>query len=69
MTYAELSARMSSTEMEMWYGLEMLRQEECPNCGVEPKELMEYTTVKVKCPVCKHESARVKRYDEKIGLR
>lgn len=69
MTYAELQARMSSTELELWYGYAMLKQDECPNCGVEPRDMMEYATVEVKCPVCKHQHARVRRHDEKMGLR
>lgn len=66
MTYAELSAKMSSTELEIWFGLAMLRQDECPNCGVEPVDMMDYTTEPMKCPVCKHEHHKVKRYSSSM---
>lgn len=52
---------MSSAEFELWMGLQLLRQDECPECGVEPKDLMEFETVKFHCPVCNHDSFRVKR--------
>lgn len=63
MTYAEMSAKVSSTELELWFGLALLRQDECPNCGIEPRDLMDYTTETIRCPVCKHEHAKVKKFE------
>jgi hypothetical protein len=54
MTLAELGERMSSAEFAMWLAEEALRADECPFCGVEPRDLSEYEIHDIKCPVCKH---------------
>lgn len=58
---------MSAAEFEMWKARELIRQHECPYCGVETKEFMEYDVVEVKCPVCKTKYHRMKRYGAKDG--
>jgi endogenous inhibitor of DNA gyrase (YacG/DUF329 family) len=50
--------------MELWIAYDMVKSEECPNCGVEPRELMEWEMVHVKCPICKQSHGRVKRWGE-----
>jgi len=54
MTLAELGERMSSAEFSMWLAEEALRADECPFCGVEPRDLSEFEVHDIKCPVCKH---------------
>lgn len=61
MTLAEMGQRMSSTELELRYALALLRQDECPNCGVEPRDMMDFETTKQHCPVCGHDYEKVKR--------
>ena len=61
MTLGEFSTRMSSAEIELRYALALLRQDECPNCGVEPIDMMEYETTTQHCPVCSHDYEKVKR--------
>lgn len=63
MTYAELTSKMSSAEFELWMALAQVRSTECPSCGHEARELMEWDIVEVKCPVCKHTYGRVKRLE------
>jgi Zn finger protein HypA/HybF involved in hydrogenase expression len=41
-------------------GLMLLEQEECPNCGVAVRDMMQYETVNVHCPICKHDYFRVR---------
>jgi len=60
MTYAELQAKMSNQEFELWMALAMVRGEECPNCGREARELMEWELHTIKCPICKHEYEKVR---------
>jgi predicted Zn-ribbon and HTH transcriptional regulator len=59
MTYAELSANMSSTEFELWMGLQLVRAEECPSCGHEARDMDEYQATEARCPVCKTKYTRV----------
>lgn len=63
MTYAELQARMSNAEFELWLAEDILRSDECPACGVEPRELMDFEVEDVKCPVCKNKYGKVRRTD------
>lgn len=44
----------------MWAAEESLRADECPNCGIDGHDLMDYTSIKLTCAVCKHEYLRVK---------
>ena len=64
-TLEELSARMSNQEFELRMALEMIRQDECPNCGVEPRDMMEYGTQEVHCPVCKNNYHKVRKLGTK----
>lgn len=63
MTYAELQARMSNAEFELWMALANVRSHECPNCGHEAKEMMEFRLIDVKCPLCKHKYQRTSGID------
>ena len=54
MTLAELGERMSSAEFEIWLAEEALRADECPFCGIEPRDLSEFELHDIKCPICKH---------------
>jgi uncharacterized protein (DUF983 family) len=60
MTYAELQAKMSNQEFELWMALAMARADECPNCGREPREMTEWITHEIKCPICDHEYEKVR---------
>ena len=64
MTYAELTERMSNQEFELWLAYEMLKSEQCPNCGLEARDLMEFELVPVRCPHCKNEYKRIRRFDQ-----
>ena len=61
MTLAQLHTEMSSAEFELWMALAMVREDECPRCGVEPREMMNYKTAAFTCPVCGWEGERVRR--------
>ena len=63
MTYAEMQARMSNAEFELWLAEEALRSDECPFCGTEPRDLMEFQVDDIKCPVCKNKYGKVRRID------
>lgn len=52
---------MSNTEFELWVALAAKRQFECPSCGKEANELMEYSTAKQHCPICKYDYTRTER--------
>lgn len=58
-----MQSRMSNAEFELWLSEEALRADECPFCGTEPKELMEYEVHDIKCPVCKNKYGKVRRID------
>jgi Zn ribbon nucleic-acid-binding protein len=60
MTLAELSEKMSNAEFEMWMAEDSLRRDECPNCGVEPRDIGKYVTNEIRCPTCKTTYFRVK---------
>lgn len=51
---------MSSAEFELWVALALQRAEECPNCGREPREIGQWEYLKLKCPTCAYEYARVR---------
>ena len=61
MTLAELGERMSSAEFEIWIAEEALRGDECPFCGMEPRDLGEYEMHDIKCPVCKHTYGKLRK--------
>lgn len=61
MTLAELQSRMSNAEFELWMAYEVIRNDSCPNCGVEPREMMDYTYVEVKCPTCDTKYGKTRR--------
>jgi len=62
MTYARLSAEMSSTELELWMAYSMVKSEQCPNCGLEARDMEYYELKPVHCPHCKHDYKRIARY-------
>jgi len=60
MTLAELQEKMTAAEFEVWMAEETLRSRQCPNCGLEPKDMAEGAGVtKVNCPFCKFKFERV----------
>jgi hypothetical protein len=61
MTLAELGERMSSAEFEMWVAEEALRADECPFCGMEPRDLGAYEMHDIKCPICKHTYGKLRQ--------
>lgn len=61
MTLARLEAEMTEDEFELWMAEDAIRADECPYCGVEPRDLMEYEQVKVHCPVCKADYTKTRR--------
>lgn len=61
MTLGELGERMSSAEFSMWVAEEALRSDECPFCGLEPREMGEYELHDIKCPVCKHTYGKLRK--------
>lgn len=65
MTYEELGRRVSAAEFELWLGLAMLRQDECPHCGIAPEDLMVYEAADQHCPVCKSKYHKIKRLPER----
>ena len=69
MTLAELQNKMSSAEFEVWMALAMLREDECPNCGVEPRDMMEFNYGEVKCPVCNSHYGKIRRWGSSAVLR
>jgi hypothetical protein len=68
MTLAQMQARMTSTEFELWMALAMVRQDECPNCGVEPRDMMDFAFGEVHCPVCKQDYGKVRRWGSLAAL-
>lgn len=60
MTFAELQAKMSNQEFELWMALASIRSEECPSCGRKANEMSDWITVKAKCPICDYEYNRMK---------
>lgn len=64
MTLADFESKVTTTEFEMWVGLKLLEQEECPQCGVAVKDFMMVDYIEVKCPVCGLKYHRIKRRGE-----
>ena len=52
--------------MEIWQAYYSLKSEECPHCGTDARDLMEFTMQDLKCPVCKHEYSRKTRWSENM---
>lgn len=52
MTLAQLETEMSVEEFDTWMAEDEIRSFECPFCGVEPSEMMEFDYKKVHCPNC-----------------
>lgn len=65
-TLEELSEKMTNQEFELHMALAMLKNDECPNCGVEPRDMGEFTVVEVKCPVCRQTYHKT-RYQGSFG--
>lgn len=53
---------MSSGEFELWMARDMVKADECPNCGVPYLEFMDWTTKEIKCSVCKQTHTRIVRW-------
>jgi predicted Zn-ribbon and HTH transcriptional regulator len=51
-------------ELVFWKGLGLLRKFECPNCGLEAKDMHNFTTLPMKCPICKTQWERVAPFDQ-----
>lgn len=68
MTYAELQRRMSNQEFELWMALAMVRSDECPNCGREAREMTQWVTHEIKCPICTHKYERVRSVGTHRGV-
>jgi DNA-directed RNA polymerase subunit RPC12/RpoP len=61
MTLARLEVEMSQEEFELWMAEDAIRADECPYCGVEPRDLMDFEQSEIKCPVCKQKYHKTKR--------
>ena len=61
MTLAELGERMSSAEFSIWLAEEAIRADECPFCGMEPRDLGSYEMHDIKCPICKHTYGKLRQ--------
>jgi uncharacterized Zn finger protein (UPF0148 family) len=60
MTLAELSDRMSAAEFEIWMADSRLSSNECPSCGLEPRDMKDgIMLTKVHCPFCKTDYNKV----------
>lgn len=55
---------MSQEEFDIWVGLAQKRQHECPSCGKEVREIMDYSVSKQHCPICSHDYYRTERVPE-----
>ena len=65
MTYAEFTRRVSSQEFDLWLALASVRSDECPHCGVDPIDFMDYEQSDIKCPVCKNKYHKTKHLPER----
>lgn len=61
MTVARLEAELNEDELLLWMADDELKSLECPNCGVEARDLMDYEYQKRHCPVCKSDYHVTKR--------
>lgn len=61
MTYAEFQTRVSSTEIELWMAEYTIRGNECPFCGIEPRDMEDFSIHEIPCPVCKEKYKKVRR--------
>lgn len=59
-----MQSRMSNAEFELWMAEEMIRNDACPNCGVEPRDMMDYDYMTIKCPTCDTSYGKTKRRGE-----
>lgn len=50
---------ISSWEFDLWILENMCRSDECPHCGVDPKDLMDFEVRDIKCPICKSKYGKV----------
>lgn len=62
MTLEQLSKQMSNQEFELHLALSMVKQDECPHCGVEPRDMNEFGVVSLRCPICKADYSRLRHY-------
>ena len=53
MTYADFIENVSAQEFDLWLALASVRGDECPHCGVDPVEFMDYELAEIRCSVCK----------------
>jgi uncharacterized protein (DUF983 family) len=63
MTYADFLENVSTQEFDMWLALASVRADECPHCGVEPTQFMDFELADIRCPNCKqtyHKTKAVK---------
>ena len=67
-TLHELERDMPPEEYIYWQGLALLKQYECPNCGLEARDMNKYHTVPVSCPICKTKWDRVVSHEQAKNL-
>lgn len=60
MTLAELEERMTWAEFELWLTEYGLRSDQCPACGHEARDIGQYHSHTVKCPICKTDYMKVR---------
>lgn len=63
MTLARLEREMDEDEFNLWMAEEAVRADECPYCGVEPRDMMKYDYRKIHCPTCKADYHKTKRIE------
>lgn len=64
MTLAQLQSTMSNDELELWMAEESLRNDECPMCGVNPRDaLKEVRYDELTCPNCKAKYGKTRPLD------
>jgi len=61
MTLARLEEELTDDELQLWMAEDEIRAVECPYCGVEPRDLMDYEYIELHCPTCKSKYHRTKR--------
>lgn len=61
MTLAELEDRMTAAEFDIWKAEFGLRNDECPACGHEVRDMMDFSAHEVKCPICKTSYMKIRQ--------
>lgn len=53
MTLSELEERMTASEFDLWMTEFVVRNDECPACGHEVRDIGAFHAYEVTCPICK----------------